>query len=216
MKKISNSEKQARYRRKELLKRRADEIFNSWQISFIRNESMNPLTIKSSLDRISDLPSGWTDQDYTCAENSLESLRVELLRDVERQLELDVDVAHEVEVGNQINRENFLKSNLAIENTRALSNHLISAMELSRCSNAEKAAALMEAVRFIGRSLVNDPKVSPSQANVFCMASIRSWYRRPDWFIEEFNKMIRDRIGGRFLEELATLLKRSKKSEKEY
>ena len=210
MTKISNADKQARYRKKEQLKRRADEIFNEWQVAFIRNEYVNPLTIKSSLYRISDLPFGWTDREYKCAEESLNNLRAEILSDVERQLELDVGVAHNVEIDGQISRENFHKSNVAIEKTRALSNHLISALDLSSCSDAEKAAALMEAVRQVGSSLVDDPNVSSSQANVICMTSIRPFYRRPEWFLEELSKTIRSRIGARFAEKLGYYLMKNK------
>ncbi len=64
MTQISNAEKQARFRKKEHLKRRANSIFQEWQFRPDCFKSKTPENIKRSLDKAVDLPSGWTDKDY--------------------------------------------------------------------------------------------------------------------------------------------------------
>jgi hypothetical protein len=60
---ITNSEKQARFRKKEVLKRGVEQIFREWQMhptgSRIPAEDVVEL-----LEKASELPAGWTDEDY--------------------------------------------------------------------------------------------------------------------------------------------------------
>lgn len=62
---ISDAHKQARFRRKEQLKRDADKIYRSREGSPARWRSKRaPEEVRHALDKMVELSSGWTDEDY--------------------------------------------------------------------------------------------------------------------------------------------------------
>ncbi len=196
MNQISNADKQARYRKKEQLKRHAENIYRNWELSIKRYRSNRvPEEVRDCLEKAIELPSGWTEEDYTYALIKLE------------QYKADLDFAVD-QIANDINGpfpdEEFLNTadpvryvadhKASIEKARALSSHLISALRLSNCSDSQQAAALMEALRFVGRSLLSNREVHCSQATAMCLASIDSHYDRPEWFAKELAKSITQQV----------------------
>jgi hypothetical protein len=196
---ISNADKQARFRKKEHLKRRAANIFCEWQFRPDYFKSKTPEDVKYSLDKAIDLPSGWTDKDYERAEQTLDQLRKDFLCGSD-QLTLDVDEARLDST--PFDPAKLRESNIAIENARALAAHVISALKLSSCDNAEQAAALMEALRFVGRSLASQSDIPRSQATVMSLASIGREYDRPEWFAEKLADTISAQAGNRLAREV--------------
>ncbi|KKM04059.1 hypothetical protein LCGC14_1768040 [marine sediment metagenome] len=197
MTQISNADKQIRFRKKEQLKRRANNIFREWQLklSTCKWKSITPQDVQHSLDKAIDLPSGWTDKDYECAEQTLEQLHTDLSFAAD-QLKNDVDAGWGFEVSMTTSDPvKFISDNkAAIEDTRALAAHLISGLKLSNCNDADQAAALMEALRFVGRSLVSNRDIPRSQATTICLASIGPHYNRPDWFAEQLANTLGQQI----------------------
>ncbi|MCB1136390.1 MAG: hypothetical protein KDK78_08990, partial [Chlamydiia bacterium] len=78
MNKISNTEKQVRYRKREGLKRRADNIFRKWQLEPWKWNSKTPQDVRHALDRAINLKSGWTERDYGHAESNLAQIEADL------------------------------------------------------------------------------------------------------------------------------------------
>jgi hypothetical protein len=102
----------------------------------------------------------------------------------------------------------FLKEEkVALEKTRALASHLISALNLSNCSDAEKAAAIMEAVRTVGRAVANQREIPRSAATAICLASLGPHYERPKWFtkvlaktlVSQLDKKLSGEVGQRLI-----------------
>ena len=61
---ISNAEKQARYRKKEELRKYADQVFRECQMVLQRGYShTRPSEVEAQLGVAAELPAGWTDQD---------------------------------------------------------------------------------------------------------------------------------------------------------
>jgi hypothetical protein len=195
MTQLSNADKQTRFRKKEQLKRRANNIFREWQLklSTCKWKSITPQDVQRSLDKVIDLPSGWTDKDYECAEKTLEQFHIDLSFAVD-QLKNDVDAGWNSLMTTSDPAKYISDNKAAIENARALAAHLISALKLSNCNDADQAAALMEALRFVGRSLVNNRDISCSHANTMCLASIGPQYNRPEWFAEQLANTLRWQI----------------------
>lgn len=193
MNQISNADKQARFRKKEQLKRRADYILREWQqkVSTCKWKSITPEDVQYSLDKAINLPSGWTDEDYERAERALQQLHTDLSFSVD-QLKNDVDAGWGFQVSMTTPDPTKFMSDYkaAVENVRTLAAHLISALKLSSCNDADQAAALMEALRFVGRSLANNPNIPRSQATTICLASIGPQYSRPEWFAEELTNTL--------------------------
>lgn len=91
MNQISNADKQARFRKKEQLKRYTDKIFRQWEGSPGRWRSKRmPEEVRHALDKAVELPSGWTDEDYECAVKKLGQYHLDLISAMD-QIANDVD-----------------------------------------------------------------------------------------------------------------------------
>lgn len=203
MSQLSNADKQARFRKKEHLKRRATSIFIEWQFrpDYFKSKTLDD--VKHSLDKAIDLPSGWTDKDYERAEQKLDQLRKDFLCGSD-QLTVDIDDARHDLI--PFDPAKLRDNDIAIEKARALAAHVISALKLSSCSDAEKAAAIMEALRFIGRSLVSQSDIPRSQATVMSLTSIGREYDRPEWFAEKLADTISAQAGNKLACEVGRYL----------
>lgn len=195
---ISNADKQDRFRKKESLKRRADNIFREWDISLHRwRQTRTPEEVRYALDKIIELPSGWTEEDYVFALNKLEQYHMDLITTGD-QIALDIDgdcATHSAEFLTTPDPAKFhAEIKAANEKARTLAAHLISALKLSNCNDADQAAALMEAVRFVGRSLASNREIRRSQATAICLASVGPQYDRPKWFAEQLADTISQQI----------------------
>lgn len=206
MSQISNADKQARFRKKEHLKRRATSIFHEWQFRPDYFKSKTPEDVKHSLDKAIDLPSGWTDKDYERAEQTLDQLRNDFLRGSD-QLAIDIDDARQDLI--PFDPAKLRENDIAIEKARALAAHMISALKISSCNDAEQAAALMEALRFVGRSLAIQSDIPRSQATAMSLASIGREYDRPEWFAAKLADTISAQAGNRLAREVGRHLIKS-------
>lgn len=193
---LNNAEKQARHRKKEELQRFAEQCFREAQLGAFQHGAKAPAML-AQIKQMADLPSGWTDEDYTQALERIQQLRMDL---IDPGNDLDIDVHDTLgsfeEWGKAPNKGKHRKeTQKAIEDTRNLASHLISAVELTALSNGERAAALLEALRHVGRSLANERPLRRSDANTVCLATLPPQYNRPDWFAESFAKYVAFRLG---------------------
>lgn len=76
----------------------------------------------------------------------------------------------------------------------------------SSCNPADQAAALMEAVRFVGRSLASNREIHASQATAMCLASIGPQFDSPAWFVEKLADEIRQEMGENLAPEVGGTL----------
>ncbi len=197
---ISNAEKQSRFRKKEELKKRAEYIAREAQLAF-QNPRATPQAIRQFLDEALNLPANWTDDDYNFAHQKIEQYRLDLFSTPD-------PMANDVKDAKS-SQEDFLTApdarkyledqKAAIRNAHALADHIMSALKLSCCSPAEQAAAIMEAVRMVGRSLANSRDIPQSRATTMCLASLDPHYARPEWFVDK----VADTLRWRMSEKLA-------------
>jgi hypothetical protein len=167
---LSNAEKQARFRKKEELKKFADQCSREAQLGLFQHGAEGPAML-AQIQSIADLPSGWTDEDYDLAVQRIHQLKMEL-----------------------ISPNNDLSND--IYDARALADHLISAIELTDLGHAERGAAVLEALRHVARSLANERPLRRSDANIVCLSILPPHYRRPDWFAEGFVDWFSYRLGN--------------------
>ena len=214
MTQISNAEKQARFRRKEHLKRCADKIFVQWVGSPLRfrHSRRTEEDVRHSLDEAVALPSDWKEEDYECAKRKLGQYHLDLISSVD-QIANDVNgywASNLVEFVTTTDPAKLLVDNkAAIEEAWALASHIISALKISNCNDVGKSAALMEALRFVGRSLVSNREIHSSQATALCLTSIGPQYHRPEWFAEKLAEAIRQQIGPSLSHEVGRYLSKS-------
>lgn len=193
---ITNSEKQARFRKKEVLKRGSEQIFREWQMHAM-GSNIPPGEVLDLLQKASDLPAGWSDEDYERAVNKMEQLRLDLLTNA-HDLSNDVNVAHSTDRNTGQVRLKPGMVDMArsdIEAGYELARHLISAIKLSKCSEVASTAAVMEVVRHVARDLVVSPEIPRSRATTACLAALPQCLDRPEWFVDEMVNMLRDRLG---------------------
>ncbi len=214
MNQISNADKQPRFRKIEQLKRYIDKIFREWEGSPGRWRSKRtPEEVRHALEKAVELPSGWTDEDYEYAIKRLGQYHLDLISSVD-QIANDIDSDRAAHLHGFVTTSDPLKfisdNKAAIENARALATHLISGLKLSSCSPEDQAAAVMEVVRFVGRSLVSNREIRCSQATATCLASIGPSYDRPEWFAEKLADTISQQIDRNLSREVGWFLTNSR------
>jgi hypothetical protein len=208
MEQISNTEKQARYRKKEKLRRQADQLLRKWQLEPWKHNLKSTEEIRHLVEAAIKLPSGWNDEDFLNAEKKLYHVYSEIVSPV-NQLLSDVRESRNVSI------ESLRPSDLprinadlarAQENTNALASHIISALKLSDCNEADQAAALMEAMRFVGRILSDNHEAPCSNATSMCLASISPIYSRPSWFAKKLATSLSQQIQSDILHKIGEYL----------
>jgi len=206
---FSNSEKQARYRKKESLKRYANEIFQRTPFGLMgwwRLEDFDD--IRTAINKAVDLPSGWTDEDYQRAINKLKEISAERFENP-HLLENDVydgRNSHEEFITTPDPAKLFKEDKEAIAKTRELATHILSALRLSGCGTAEQAAAMMEVIRSLGRSLNYSHKLYKSKAITMCLASIGPQYERPEWFAKSLTETLAENLGKKLTQKIGRLM----------
>lgn len=204
---ISNAEKQARHRKKEHLKKCADRIFNQWVCSpsRFRHSRRSEEDVRHSLNEAIKLPADWQEEDYKFAERKLGQCELDLRSSVDQ-------VANDVNGDWALNIDKFKQTpdpikffadhKTAVENAWALASHIISALRLSNCNDADQAAALMEALRFVGRSLVSNREIHCSLATAQCLANVGPQYDRPEWFAVKLAEAISQNMNKKLAHEV--------------
>jgi hypothetical protein len=207
---ITNAEKQARYRKKQELKKFKDQVFKEWQLGIgFHSRQETPGEILALLEEATSLPSGWNEEDLDRAWHRINQLRFDF---VSKQDDLRKDVEDGAGLTEAFLYTPHLFAKLksdthkSISKTRALASHLISASELSALSNSERAAAVMDAVRYVGRATANSADMAKSNAMMVCQASLPSYYDRPDWFLDSLAKWLANRLGKELVRELGKRL----------
>ncbi|TXH02300.1 MAG: hypothetical protein E6P95_00190 [Candidatus Moraniibacteriota bacterium] len=209
---ISNAEKQDRFRKKENLGFWAEKVFRLWEMSMGPfREIRTPEEVRHALEKATELPSGWTDDDFELAKKRLGQCQLDLLSGVD-QIANDVNGHWNVDHSDLMTTPDpvkFIADNKAsIRKARNLAAHLISALKLSGCNDADQAAAAMEVVRFIGRSLVGSREIRRSNATAICLASVGPQYDRPKWFAEQLAETLRWQIDKSLAQEVGRQLQK--------
>ncbi len=204
---ITDAEKQIRFRKKDALKREAEKTFRHLQLG-LHKQHKTPQEIRIALDKAIELPSGWTDEDYVRAQQKLQQIFHDIVSmPDELKNDMDEGTNSSSRFRTTLDPTGFLKEEkLALEKTRALASHLISALNLSNCNDAEKAAAIMEAVRTVGRAVSNQREIPRSAATAVCLASLGPHYERPKWFARRLAKALASQFGQKLSDEVGQLL----------
>ena len=206
---INNAEKQARFRKKKELEKFKDQVFKQWQLNMgFRPRRETPNEILALLDGAANLPSGWSEEDFERAWNRIRQLRNDFMYTQDDLMTDVIDGAGAFEGFARTNDPGKFHSDTkeSISKSRALASHLISALELSALSNNERAAAVMEAVRHVGRATASSPDMAKSDAMIVCQASLPGYFDRPDWFLDSLTKWLANRLDEESVHELGKRL----------
>ncbi len=195
---ISNAEKQARFRKKEQLNKFVSRVYRDCQLTAMKPHIQRTIgDLEAQLREAARLPSGWTDEDLERAVVRVQNIWGEVMGTGD-PLGVDVNDGRNPDHDGLARTPNpgkwMEEMKQAERNTIALAGHLVSALELSQLRYEDCAAALMEAVRFVGRGLGNSSSEGRSAAMAVCLASLNPHYARPDWFIDRFADWLATRL----------------------
>jgi hypothetical protein len=208
----SNAEKQARFRKKQKLEKYKEEAFKEWQLKMNfgpRRETPNQ--VHALLEKAATLPSRWSDEDIEKAWDRINKLRIEFMHPQD-ELKKDVQDGAGFTTEAMINDSDDVLSRdvsdarKSLPKVIALSQHLISSLELSALSNSGQAAAIMEAVRYVGRAAMSSGDMAKSNAMAVCHASLTINNDRPDWFLDSLVNWLGSRLDQEGIHELARRL----------
>ena len=206
---ISNAEKQARFRKKEKLKNYKNQVFKKWQLDMpFQPRRETPDEILTLLEEAAYLPSGWNEEDFDRAWHRITQLRFDFMSKQDYLMKDVMDGADSFEefASTSDPEKVFSDTNDSISKTRTLASHLISALDLSALSNSERAAAVMEAIRHVGRATASSADIKKSDSMMVCLTSLPSHYDRPDWFLDYLTKWLASRLDEELLHELGKRL----------
>ncbi|MEZ4281605.1 MAG: hypothetical protein R3F21_18520 [Myxococcota bacterium] len=195
---ISNAEKQARFRKKEQLSKHVSQVARDCQLIAASKPYLQRAfrDLDTQLRKAASLPSGWNDDDLLRAHTRVRNIHGDILGAVD-QLRADIQEARDSLDAFKTSphpRRWLDDTNKAERGTIALASHLVSALNLSQLPNEEQAAALMEAVRHVGRALASSNSIGQSAATAACLASANPHYARPDWFVDRLASWLRLRL----------------------
>ena len=209
---ITNVQKQVRFRKKQKLMKYKDDAYKEWQLKMNfgpRRET--PSQVHALLEKATKLPSGWTDKDIEKAWDRINKIRIEFMHPQD-DLKKDVDDGAGWTTEATINATDEVLSRAISDGKESLpkvinlSRHLISALELSALSNSGQAAAIMEAVRYVGRAAMSSGDMAKSHAMTVCHASLSINNDRPDWFMDSLVDWLTNRLGIERVHELGKRL----------
>ncbi len=200
---ISNAEKQERYRKKEELKKYANQIFFEWQMRSLGNYQVNPQDIKNRIEAISNLPSKWTDEDYIKAKNSIEQVLLGTYNNP-HLLSNDINDARNLRTVPDSELHTLVSNVKKAEiNAKKLVAHIQSLFSLMNTNISDQAAILAELMRIIGRNLLEEKTIPMTNANTQCLASIGSQFGRPNGFTKKLARILAENLDSKEAELLA-------------
>ena len=207
---ISNAAKQVRFRKKQELKRFKNRMLEMWRLNMpFYPRRRNHGEFLAQVEKAAELPSGWDEEDLKQAEQQITALyhefispRDDLMTDVMNGARKKIE-----EFASAYDpRKPFSDIEESISKTRNLASHLISALELSALSNSEQAAAIMEAVRHVGRATASSADIAKSEAILVCLMSLPSHFDRPDWFLNGLTQWLASQLDEELVHELGKRL----------
>lgn len=191
---LSNQEKQKRFRLKEALSQKANELFNTWQLLRGLDISQNPLDVKNQLVKIVDLPSGWSEEEYRGALYKLSIFERTILSNNPHLLQNDILSGRSQE---NEDASSIRAGKEALSQAHKFVHAINSTLELGQGSNSDKAAIIMEVARNIGVSLLSEAtkgNIPRSNATTTCLMLANPYLPKPQWLLEAIAQILREQL----------------------
>lgn len=176
---LTNNEKQIRHKKLEALKKYGNEVLV--QLLFLNSGINQPIEksneeIKSEIESIVNLPSGWTDEDYEMAIKKLRNMNIRVLENP-NLMNNDINGARSICSSDfdvwEIRKAEY-KAAEVVRNIK-------STLKLSELKITDQVAAIAEVMRFLGVELLDEKKVPVTFANATALSLINQNYEKPDW-----------------------------------
>ena len=206
---LSNNEKQIRHKRLENLKKAGKEVL----FQLILSNSMMPNKrgktneiIQAEIENIVNLPSGWTEEDFTIAEKKLNNLLIETN---ENPHLLHNDIYTSIEISNH----NFDRASL--QQTEYKAHELVeiikSTLNISGLSKSNQIAVIVEVNRQLGKELLLEKNIPNTFANAAALSLISHQYEKPEWTCNVFAEYLCSQCSKENINELISNLNEQKR-----
>ena len=195
---FTNQEKQERFRKKELLKKVADQIFSDWQYLGSHDFQKDPKDVKLELEKIANLPSGWSDADYDQALKAFQIFSDELYSGNPYLLQNDICAGRDSVFDPMTSPDGarlIREQKNAVWQAKKLVSHINSAMDLSGGIASDNAAVVTELARSAGLSLLKERNVPKSKATAICLLMVNPQQKKPEWLIDELAAILKEQLG---------------------
>lgn len=212
---LTNAEKQARFRKKEGLKKYVNDVYRDCQLMANNPRLQGKFgDLGARLREAEHLPDGWTDEDLERAIARIKNIYVDVMGSGGDPLVDDVSNGRDPNRQGLKTAKNPKKWMADIQkaerDANALAGHLVSALELSQLSKEDCAAALMEPIRYVGRALADMDSDGRSDAMTVCLTALNPHHQRPDWYIDRLAQWLRSRLNDDMRKALGSRLMEDK------
>lgn len=207
---ISNAEKQARFRQKEEFKRAVESLRLELKINIHANMSA-PHAPRKSLEKLRDvetLPQRWTQKDLEAAYRRLNHIKFSAF---DGENEIDAAIFDGLEQKGHFKKsapfgERKKQLDDEIAATKALAAHLVGAIELTELSEASSSAAVLEALRHVGKSAADSVELEMTGPTTMSLLSTPIYCSLPDWFLGSLAALLAIRLNNADRLKLADML----------
>lgn len=205
---LTNNEKQIRHKKLEALKKYGNDVLV--QLIFMNSGISRPIEktneeIKSEIDSIVNLPTGWTDEDYDLAIHKIRNMNITALSNPHL-------MNNDINYRERIFEENFSSFEIrGIEYKAAeVVRNIQSTLKLSELKKTDQIAAVAEVMRRLAVELLSE-KIKPKTfANATALSLIDQNYEKPDWVCEILAQNLYVQNGADKADEIAKALKNPK------
>ncbi|MBP5587111.1 MAG: hypothetical protein J6X37_00070 [Treponema sp.] len=176
---LTNNEKQIRHKKLEELKKYGNQVLIQ---SIFMNSGYNPLSEKSKeeireeIESITNLRSGWTDEDYEAALKKIKNITMASY-DNPHLMNNDIHGSHSIQDGNynmdELRRAKY-KAPEVVRNIKSI-------LKLSELNKSDQIAVIAEVMRQLAKEILNEKRVPKTFANATALSLIGHQYEKPEW-----------------------------------
>lgn len=176
---LSNNEKQIRHKRLEDLKKYGNEILFRLILSnsvISNGTEKNNEELKYEIDKIVNLPNGWSEEDFETAKNKLDNL-LNGTYENPHLLNNDIHDARNIMDPNFNMNELHRAKSKAPETVR----NIKSILNLAELTKSDQIAVIAEVMRQLARESLSERIIPKTFANATAFSLIGPQYEKPEW-----------------------------------
>ena len=181
---LSNNEKQKRHKKLEALKKYGNDVLIHLIITISginRNYEKSNEELKEEINKLVNLPNGWTEDDYQYAVKKIKKLYL-LSYENHQLLNNDINEANNLMNSKitdlKIKQEELRKARYKAPETVK---NIKSTLKLTELSKSDQIAVVAEVMRQLAKELLDEKSIPETMANAIAFSLIGSHYEKPEW-----------------------------------
>lgn len=204
---LSNNEKQIRHKKLEALRKYGNDVLIHLILTTNRNYEKSNEELKEEINKLVNLPSGWTEEDYLHAVKKIEKL-LYLSYENFQLLNNDINEANNLmnsKIADLKNKQEKLRK--ARYKAPETVKNIKSILRLTELSKSDQIAVVTEVMRQLARELLDEKNIPETMANAIAFSLIGAHYEKPEWTWSILAKNLSTQSTENNINELITELK---------